>query len=110
MSIVTPIPSIETLVLSVFIALTIGATKKGSAWFDRQPTLTRPLLGIGLAFMGTKLCTSLSAACSGNPLGWDSPQAAIFASAMYGIVVREGWVWLRPRYERVLAGLRRVKP
>lgn len=101
-----PIPSIETLVLSVLIALTIGATKKGSAWFDSLPTLTRPLVGIGLGMAGTKICGALSAACSSNPLGWDKPETAIFAAAIYGVVVREGWVWLRPYYEALLVRLR----
>lgn len=99
-----PLPNLETLILAALTAGIIGSLKwLRPALAEKVPNWTWPVATLALGWIGTKLCETFSATCAGNPLGWDSQQAAALAVGMYAVITREVAEKAKPYVDKAMA-------
>lgn len=100
-----PTPDLVTLLVAALAAALLGLFKWAAPKLQAQvPGFLWPLAAVALGIAGSRVCTALDAACSGNPLNWGSPEASALAVGLYAVTLREGWKWLAPHLEK--AGVR----
>ena len=101
----------DQAIIGILSAAILGALKLLGPQVQKQiPGFIWPLAVLVLARLGTALCHTVGAACTGNPLSWSAVDTSILATGFVAIVAREATVWGKGYMTTILAWIQKHIP